>query len=301
MTLTNNTPGKEQWLLLFSGVVLIISFFLPWVSWEGIPVTGSAMPSGNFFATAETNFRLGNPFPQLSFTFLIFWLIPVFAALVFAFILLKKKYELPAYIAGSLSLSLISIFLLFTNTLLTLGIGKSVLSMLRPWLFIQGLAAAGMILFAGKSSGMLKKTGWLIIGPVIAFSGFLFIENYLENETHKDTMEVKADFTITAPELIKEFITNDIASNKKYLNKVIVVDGNAAAVNVKSDSTSTVKIEDNSGSYLIFAVEKSEYDKVKNIQPGDQVSLKGICSGSIFSEILETTSISFKRTIINKN
>jgi hypothetical protein len=74
MTPTNN---KLNWLPLLAGLVLIVSFFLPWVSWAGIPIAGSDMPGGGFFKTSETKFGLENPFPQLSFAFAAFWLVPV--------------------------------------------------------------------------------------------------------------------------------------------------------------------------------------------------------------------------------
>jgi len=89
-------------------------------------------------------------------------------------------------------------------------------------------------------------------------------------------------------------------TNKKYLDKTLVVNGNASAVEVLADSTSTIKFSDSTGSYAIFSLEKNQLDQVKNIKSGDAVSLKGVCSGSIFSEILGTTSISFKRATLNK-
>ncbi|MEQ1677440.1 MAG: hypothetical protein ABL876_12105, partial [Chitinophagaceae bacterium] len=58
---------------------------------------------------------------------------------------------------------------------------------------------------------------------------------------------------------------------------------------------------DSTGSYAIFSFEKSMYEKAKAVQQGDQVSLKGVCSGSIYSEILGTTAISFKRATFNSN
>ena len=202
--------------------------------------------------------------------------------------------------AGTLSLALITVFILFTKTLLSLGVGKSVFSMLKPGIVLHGLSAIGFILSA-PASGWLKKAGWLLVGPVFALASFLFIEKYLEKETHTNTGEVNIDYTISSSELIKEFSLNDTAANKKYLNKVLVVNGPAADVETAADSTSTIKFADSTGSYTIFSLEKSELSVIKNIKAGDEVSLKGVCSGSIFSEILGTTSISFKRAILNKN
>ena len=291
--------GNNKWLHFAFGIVMLISFFLPWVAWEGIAVSGYSLPSGNFFALAESKFGLGNPFPQYNFSLLVFWLIPVLIVLAVALLLLKKKSALFVFIAGTLSLALITVFILFTKTLLSLGVGKSVFSMLKPGIVLHGLAAIGFI-FSVPASGSLKKAGWLLAGPVFALASFLFIEKYLEKETHTNTGEVNIDYTISSSELIKEFSLNDTAANKKYLNKVLVVNGAASSVETAADSTSTIKFADSTGSYAIFSLEKSELSVIKNIKAGNEVSLKGVCSGSIFSEILGTTSISFKRAILNK-
>src|SRR6185436_13850722 len=101
-------------------------------------------------------------------------------------------------------------------------------------------------------------------------------------------------------ELIKEFMANDTTANKKYLEKVLEVSGPVASIDIAADSISTIKFADSTGSYAIFSLEKTQLDKVKMIKTGDPVSVKGVCSGSMFSEILGTTTISFKRSILNK-
>ncbi len=299
MNQANNNTGNRQWLHLAFGIVMLISFFLPWLAWEGTAISGYAMPAGDFFAIAESKYGLGNPFPQYDFSLLAFWLIPAFIVIALSLSLLKKKSVLFTFIAGTLSLSLITVFILFTKTLLSLGVGKTVFSMLKPGIVLHGLAAIGFI-FSATPKGWLKKTGWLLAGPVFALASFLFIEKYLEKETHTNTGDVKIDYTISSSELIKEFSANDTAANKKYLNRMLVVNGPASSVDIATDSTSTIKFADSTGSYAIFSLEKSELAAVKSMKAGDGVSLKGVCSGSIFSEILGTTSISFKRAILNK-
>ena len=166
--------GNNQWLHLAFGIVMLISFFLPWVAWEGNTISGYAMPAGDFFAISESKFGLGNPFPQYNFSLLIFWLIPVLIVIVVALSLLNKKSALFVFIACTLSLALITVFILFTKTLLSLGVGKSIFSMLKPGIFLHGLAAIGFI-FSVPTSGWLKKAGWLLAGPIFALASFLFI------------------------------------------------------------------------------------------------------------------------------
>ncbi len=300
MTTTNN---KLNWLHLAAGLVLIGSFFFPWVSWAGTTVAGSDMPAGKFFKIAETKFGLGNPFPQLSFAFAAFWLIPVLAALAVTCNLLKKNSLIPSLLTGAISLSLVLVYFLFSKQLVQLGVDKSAWAMAKPWLFIQAIAAIAFILTAGNNNWSLKA-GLILVTIAGTYIGFGMMskegEKKIFDKTFENTDSVKADYTLDAASLIKEFMTNDTATNKKYLEKVLAVNGLASAVDVAADSTSTIKFADSTGSYAIFSFEKADLNKVQAIKTGDAVSVKGVCSGSIYSEILGTTSISFKRSVLNK-
>lgn len=298
MLKNDNIKSFKPWLHLFAGLTMLITFFLPWVKWEGSLVSGYSMPSGEFFQLAESTSGLGNPFPEFDFTLLAFWLIPVFVIIAIAAVWLNKRSLIFTGIAGMLSLSLVTVFILFTRILITLGTGNDLGEMVFPWLYLQA-AAAFLFIASHPSSSGVKKTLWILAGPVFAFSTFTFIENYLGNKTHTDTIHVKADYTVNSDGLIREFVTNDSAANKKYFEKVIIVNGPAFAVEIQADSTSTIRFADSTGSYAIFSLGKSELAEVQKLSTGSAVSIKGVCSGSIFSEILGTTSISFKRAILN--
>jgi hypothetical protein len=299
MNQAQTTTRKKQTLPLLFGIVLVISFFLPWVSWNETRISGYQFPSGHFFKTSESQFNLGNPFPQYDFTLLVFWLIPALIIAGIFFWLSNKKYRLPAGLAALLSLSLVTVFILFSRTLIDLGVGKNLFSMLTPWIWVQTIAAVGLIVTALSQYNWLKKAVWVLTGPVFAFVGFMLVENFLKNETFANTSSIKADYTLTATELLKEFTGADSAANKKYLNKTIALQGNVSAIDILADSTSTVKFEDSTGSYIILSFEKNEFNKIQKIKKGDPVSIKGVCSGSIYSQILGTTSVNFKRTTFN--
>jgi hypothetical protein len=296
MSQPNYKSGPLSWAHLLFAVALLASFFLPWVAWEGTMVKGSALATGSFFKISEEQFTIGNPFPQFSFSFYVFWLIPLLAALSGVLKLLNKKTAPFSYIAAALALSQFTVYYVFTDFLFT---GQNVFALLKPAAYIAVIAAAGLIFTTMPAKGWVLKICWLLAGPVLAYSGYKLGEKMVMSETHAATENVKADYTVDAAALIQEFITNDTATNKKYMDKVLVVIGNAAAVEMLADSTSTVKFADSTGSYAIFSLEKDQYEKTKLLKQGDAVSLKGVCSGSIFSEILHTTAITFKRATFN--
>src|SRR5215510_169782 len=100
-------PGQnnnlKKWIHLALGAGLVIVFFLPWVSWKEEVIHGYYLPAGKFFTISESSFGLGNPYPQLSFTFYAFWLIPLFIIWVFAGTWQHKKTTFPAFAAGALT------------------------------------------------------------------------------------------------------------------------------------------------------------------------------------------------------
>lgn len=291
---------EKKVLHLLAAILVLISFFLPWVTWDGNSIMGMDMTTGHFFKISESKFNVANPFPQLNFLFYAFWLIPVLSLITISFALSKKRTAPFSFMAGALALALVTVYLLFSKTLIDLGAGKSLVAMLKPGVYVQAVSAIVLILTVPFVKRAGWKLGWLIIGPVIAFSSFKLGEKYVLGETQKKTENVKPDYIVSATALINEFLANDTAANKKYIEKMLLVNGNLSAVETLPDSSSTLKFADSTGSYAIFSFEKEQLNQVKNIQPGSAVSVKAVCSGSIYSEILGTTSISFKRSTLNK-
>src|SRR5690242_5406832 len=128
------------------GLALLVSFFLPWVSWQGNLISGFDLPTGKFFHVSGSKLGLENPFPQLSFAFTIFCLILVVAI---ACIILKPMFinwSIAYFITWALSLSLVTVFFLFTIQLISLGAAKNVFAMLRTARWIHAAAVIGLIL-----------------------------------------------------------------------------------------------------------------------------------------------------------
>ena len=121
------------------------------------------------------------------------------------------------------------------------------------------------------------------------------------DEQFESTENSKSDHALTATALLSVFIANDTASNSKYKDKVIEVSGIVSEAALAADSIGTIRIQDSIGNFATFTMEKSQFEKMKNVKAGDTLNLKGVFSGSIFSEILGTTQINFIRTVINKN
>ena len=145
-----------------------------------------------------------------------------------------------------------------------------------------------------------KKLKSIILAVIIVAFAFAVGIWYVFTQKFTDTEKEKADYTINAFDLIKEFKNNDSLANKKYAEKIITVTGLVTEVEA-ADTTVNIKMADTtSGSYAIFAFQQQNLTEAKAIKEGDKVSIKGSCSGGAYSQILETEFITFKRCALTK-
>lgn len=121
---------------------------------------------------------------------------------------------------------------------------------------------------------------------------------YYATLTHKDTASLKADYTVEAIPFINEFEKDITAANKKYAEKIIAVRGVVTSI-IPADTTLNIEMKNPAtGSYLIFALQQNNQDKARTLKVGDTVVIKGSCSDGVYSEILGTYFIGFKRCTI---
>ena len=146
-----------------------------------------------------------------------------------------------------------------------------------------------------KNKKVLK---WLLIGGASLLLIGIVVYFYYATRTHEDTAHLKVDYTVEAIPFIKEFENDYKSANKKYAEKIIAVKGVVTATE-SADTTMNIKMSDTTtGSYLIFAFQSQDMAEAKKIKDGDRVVIKGSCSDGVYSEILGTYFISFKRSTI---
>lgn len=149
-----------------------------------------------------------------------------------------------------------------------------------------------------------RRGGWgkrilLLVLAAIVVLGALY--TYYATEEFEDTSVIKADFVVTANDLIKEFENNDSAANVKYRDKILTVKGTVSAVE-KADSVSVnIKMSDTAtGSYAIFAFQEQHLQGARSVREGDKIAIKGSFSAGTYSEILGVERIDFKRCALEK-
>lgn len=142
---------------------------------------------------------------------------------------------------------------------------------------------------------MKKK---VLLGLLIVLFVSIPIVWYVFTVKFDNTNEIKPDYKVEAMTMISEFNNNSSKANAKYVEKIIEVSGSVGSIE-KVDSTANIKIiDEESGSYLIFAFQSDQNNTIKQIKPHQKVIIRGSCSGGVYSEIMESNTISFKRCII---
>ena len=127
---------------------------------------------------------------------------------------------------------------------------------------------------------------------IVVIIGAIGTGLYLFTQTHKDLSGTDPDFQMTAGELISEFTTDEEAANAKYVDKIVEVSGEVYSLDFGNDSIVTVILMppgEFSGVVCTFdnVKEREELD----IKVGDQVTMRGKCSGMLMDVLLNNAVI----------
>jgi len=132
---------------------------------------------------------------------------------------------------------------------------------------------------------MKKKS--LIIGIVlslVAISAFL-VYNYTFNSAHRDIAQEKAEITLSAEKIQKDFLENETIAITTYLDKVVEISGEITSVD---------------GNEIILndrvVIGFNNQNSLEIIE-GTSVTMKGRCLG--YDELLEMVKID-QATLIDK-
>ncbi len=133
---------------------------------------------------------------------------------------------------------------------------------------------------------------------VIAAAAAYIYKEY--NRTHRDTAKLKADYNLPAATLIREFETDQQSANKKYWDKVINVQGQVKEFARDEKGFISLALGDTSSmSSVRCSIDSLHTKEAGSIKKGDQLAVKGICSGFNADELLGSDVI-LVRAVVNK-
>ncbi len=137
------------------------------------------------------------------------------------------------------------------------------------------------------------------LGILIVVSVFA----YLYFTPHRNIQKTKADYQLTAKDLVDEYLNSYKASNEKYLDsegesKVLEVSGNIASITTDFNDQTVILLKDNTGLAGVSCTFSPENtNTIAGLEKGQQISVKGVIrSGAVYDNDLEL----FEHVIMEK-
>lgn len=125
---------------------------------------------------------------------------------------------------------------------------------------------------------MTKKTKktilWLIL---IAIAIGACVVYYIWNKPHKDVKHASAE-KVTAATLYQTFSTDSVKAKGLYTDKVLEVSGEVTKVTTNQQNQQVILIKT---AVADASINCTMEEKDASVKPGDNISIKGICSGYI--------------------
>lgn len=152
----------------------------------------------------------------------------------------------------------------------------------------------------------MNKKKIIKIGLILLLSGVVIggsVVLYMFNMPHRNVQSAKTDVTITADDLVNEYLADATTANNKYLDeegesKILEITGTVFSIGEDFNGNKEILLKSadaKAGVSCAFTTETNA--KAKNIKIGDNITIKGVIqSGASFDEDLEM----YENVIVDK-
>jgi len=132
----------------------------------------------------------------------------------------------------------------------------------------------------------MKKV-WLILAALILVVGGTLYYQY--NKKVESLSDAKPDVEVSAHKMLTDYMEDEKAANDQYLGKVVQVNGNVAAI-VEEEGKKKVHLDTGNPMAMIIC-EIEDGEDIGNLKAGDDINMKGLCSGYLSDVILVQASV----------
>jgi hypothetical protein len=130
----------------------------------------------------------------------------------------------------------------------------------------------------------MKRTILFVVLAVVLVLAFYGYREYVRK--NKNLTEVAAEETVTAPELIRAFETDSAGANKKYLGKIVAVQGTVKSVETEPTAATIILGEAGSMSSVRCSMDTLQVKQATTVKAGQPLTVKGALSGFNKDELL---------------
>ena len=139
----------------------------------------------------------------------------------------------------------------------------------------------------------------IVIGVAAAGIGIYGWKEY--HRTNSDLADSRSAYEVSAADLIKEFSGNDTAANKKYLGKIITVEGLIKKIDHDEEGFYTIEVGDTTDLSSVRCAIDSLYARdAAKLKPISSVRIKGIVTGFNKDELGLGSDVQLSRCVIEK-
>ncbi len=109
------------------------------------------------------------------------------------------------------------------------------------------------------------------------------------NKPHREVEQAEAAKSVDATALFEEFSSDETAANEKYLDQIVQVCGSVASVSEgDGDAQITIQLATGGMGVVLCSLDPEKYSDIPSgIKEGQQVCLKGICTGYLMDVVLD--------------
>ncbi|MBO9619203.1 MAG: hypothetical protein J7539_09235 [Niabella sp.] len=137
----------------------------------------------------------------------------------------------------------------------------------------------------------MKRRKIILLLAIIAIAGVLY-GLYWYYKQPQDIRSAPPQLESTAARIIADFNRDEQVATKKYVDKVILINGKVADIKVESNGTATVFLD---GNDPLASVTCSFYNdqagSLKTVKPGAMIKIKGVCTGKLMDVVFNKCSI----------
>lgn len=144
----------------------------------------------------------------------------------------------------------------------------------------------------------MKKALIVIVIAVVLIGAAVYY--FVYNKPHRNIISEEAAYSLPSSEIYNAFTTNPDDANTKYLNKVVSVTGIVTDVAEINDNEVKIVLsadDDMFGVACSFSDEEAE--KAKLMQEGNEVTIKGLCTGYSGDDVMPGDVVLIKCSIQN--
>jgi len=130
---------------------------------------------------------------------------------------------------------------------------------------------------------LVKITGALLLTGILVV---LLIVIKMYNKPHKDIQGATPDVVITAGDLVQEFEMNEEGANENFLDRIIQVEGEVAAISTSNGNSLITLNAPNAIGTVVCNMDASQNKKVLGIEKGSVIQVRGVCTGFLMDVML---------------